>query len=172
MTLALGGSLEPLFPQCQTGNGTEPYLGSDSCLGGSQDSCLRIAQRENLTRQETEMSVERMKLLFTTCMVLGCLSFSFAQGLQGHVKLSGNATVTITGHSVTLTWTASQNATSYNIYRGTTSGGPYVRVASGIVSTTYSDVQVTHNQTLYYVTTAVNGSNESGYSDQTAAVIP
>jgi hypothetical protein len=45
-------------------------------------------------------------------------------------------------------------------------------VASGIVSTTYSDVQVTHNQTLYYVTTAVNGSNESGYSDQTAAVIP
>jgi fibronectin type 3 domain-containing protein len=105
-------------------------------------------------------------------MVLGCLSFSFAQGLQGNVRLSGNATVTVTGHSVTLTWSASQNAASYNIYRGTTSGGPYVRVASGIVSTTYSDVQVTHNQTLYYVTTAVNGSNESGYSDQTAAVIP
>jgi fibronectin type 3 domain-containing protein len=105
-------------------------------------------------------------------MVLGCLSFSFAQGLQGNVKLSGNATVTVTGHSVALTWSASQNATSYNIYRGTTSGGPYVKLASRIVSTTYSDVQVTHNQTLYYVTTAVNGSNESGYSDQTEAVIP
>ena len=172
MTLALGGSLEPLFPQCQTGNGTEPYLGSDSCLGGSQDSCLRIAQRENLTRQETEMSVERMKLLFTTCMVLGCLSFSFAQGLQGNVKLSGKAVVTVTGHSVTLTWNGSQNATSYNIYRATTSGGPYAKVASAIVSTIYNDVQVTHNQTLYYVTTAVSGSNESGYSSQTAAVIP
>ena len=172
MTLALSGSLEPLFRSAKPA--TEPNRTSAviSCLGGSQDSCLRIAQRENLTRQETEMSVERMKRLFTTCMVLGCLSFSFAQGLQGNVKLSGNATVTTTGHSVTLTWSASRNATSYNIYRGTTSGGPYAKVASGIVSTTYSDVQVTHNQTLYYVTTAVNGSHESGYSNQTVAVIP
>jgi fibronectin type 3 domain-containing protein len=118
------------------------------------------------------MSVEPMKRLFTTCMVLGCLSFSFAQGLQGNVKLSGKTAVTVTGHSVTLTWNASQNATSYNIYRGTTAGGPYTRLASGIVSTTYTDVQVTHNQTLYYVITAVNGNNESGYSSQTAAVIP
>ncbi len=105
-------------------------------------------------------------------MVLGYLSFSFAQGLQGNVKLSGKIAVTATGHAVTLTWSASQNATSYNIYRGTTSGGPYTKLASGIVSTTYSDVRVTHNQTLYYVTTAVNGSNESGYSNQTVAVIP
>jgi fibronectin type 3 domain-containing protein len=118
------------------------------------------------------MSVKPMKRLFTTCMVLGCLSFSFAQGLQGNVKLSGKAVVTVTGHSVTLTWNGSQNATSYNIYRATTSGGPYAKVASAIVSTIYNDVQVTHNQTLYYVTTAVSGSNESGYSSQTAAVIP
>ncbi len=113
-----------------------------------------------------------MKRLFTTCMVLGCLSFSFAQGLQGNVTLGGQATITVTGHAVTLTWNASPNATSYNIYRGTTSGGPYVKVAFGIVNTTYTDVQVTHNQTLYYVTTAVNGSNESAYSGETAAVIP
>jgi fibronectin type 3 domain-containing protein len=105
-------------------------------------------------------------------MILGCLSFSFAQGLQGNVKLSGNASVKVTGHSVTLTWNASQNATSYNVYRGTTHGGPYIKVASGIVSTTYTDVQVTHNQTLYYVTTAVNGSSESGYSNEAVAVIP
>jgi fibronectin type 3 domain-containing protein len=110
--------------------------------------------------------------LFTTCMVLGCLSFCFAQGLQGNVKLSGNTTVTATGHSVALTWSASQNAASYNIYRGAAHGGPYVKVASGIVSTTYNDAQVTHNQTLYYVATAVNGSNESGYSNEFAVVIP
>ena len=118
------------------------------------------------------MSVERMQRLFTTCMVLGCLSFSFAQGLQGNVKLSGDTKVTVTGHSVTLTWSASQNATSYNIYRGITSGGPYTKLASGIVSTTYTDVRVTHNQTLYYVITAVNGNSESSYSSQTVAVIP
>jgi len=105
-------------------------------------------------------------------MVLGCLRISLAQGLQGNVKLTGKAAVTATGHSVTLTWNSSTNATSYNIYRGTVHGGPYVKVASGVVTTTYTDAQVTHGQTLYYVTTAVNGSNESGYSNEAAAVIP
>ena len=113
-----------------------------------------------------------MKRFFATCIVFGCLSLSFAQVLQGKVTLSGNAAVTVAGHSVTLTWNASQNTTSYNIYRGTASGGPYLKVVSGIASTTYTDVQVTHSQTLYYVTTAVNGSNESCYSNEASAVIP
>jgi fibronectin type 3 domain-containing protein len=113
-----------------------------------------------------------MKRLFTPCLVLSCLSIGFAQGLQGKVALSGNAVITATGHSVTLTWNASTNATSYNIYRGTVSRGPYVKVASEVVSTTYTDVQVTHNQKLYYVTTAVNGSKESGYSNEAAVMIP
>lgn len=113
-----------------------------------------------------------MKQLFITCMALGCLSLSFAQGLQGNVTLRGNASVKASGHSVALTWNASQNATSYNVYRGTTSGGPYVKVSSGIVGTAYTDVQVTHNQTFYYVTTAVSGSGESGYSNETTTVIP
>lgn len=119
-----------------------------------------------------------MKNLFTTCMVLACLALvcldcSFAQTvLQGNVTLGGQATIATTGHSVTLSWNASQNVTSYNIYRGAIHGGPYLEVASGIVSTTYTDVQVTHNQTLYYVTTAVNGTSESGYSNEAVAVIP
>jgi len=105
-------------------------------------------------------------------MVLICLGFSLAQGLQGNIKLGGKATIAITGHSVTLSWNASQNAASYNVYRGAAQGGPYVKVASGIASVTYTDVQVTHNQTFYYVTTAVNGNGESGYSNETVAVIP
>jgi len=114
-----------------------------------------------------------MKKLFTTCMVLVCLDFSFAQGgMQGNATLGGKATIATTGHSVTLTWNASQNAASYNVYRGTIHGGPYLKVASGIVSTTYTDLQVTDNQTLYYVTTAVNGTSESGYSNEALAVIP
>jgi fibronectin type 3 domain-containing protein len=112
-----------------------------------------------------------MKRLFTTCIVLGCLSFGFGQGIQGNVTLSGTAIV-VTGHSVTLTWIAGQGATSYNMYRGTVSGGPYVKLAFGILNTTYDDVQVTHNQTLYYVTTAVNGNSESAYSNEVSAVIP
>jgi fibronectin type 3 domain-containing protein len=102
-----------------------------------------------------------MKQLFAICMILGCSYFGLAQGLQGKAQVSGSATVAVTGHSVTLTWSASQNTTSYNIYRGTTHGGPYLKVASGIVSPTYTDAQVASSQTLYYVTTSVNGNNES-----------
>ncbi|MGA7138488.1 MAG: hypothetical protein WBZ14_12505 [Terriglobales bacterium] len=112
-----------------------------------------------------------MNRLFTTLILLGCVSFSFGQGLQGKATLTGSSNI-VTGHSVTLTWNASANATSYNLYRATASGGPYVQVASGIVVPTYTDTQVGHSQTLYYVATAVQGTSESGYSNQAVAVIP
>jgi cellulose 1,4-beta-cellobiosidase len=112
-----------------------------------------------------------MRRVFTTVIFFGCLSFSFAQGIQGKVVLSGQ-TIVVTGHSVTLAWTASQGATGYNAYRGTTSGGPYSKMAAAIVGTTYEDNQVTHKQTFYYVITAVAGSSESGYSNEVTAVIP
>jgi fibronectin type 3 domain-containing protein len=114
-----------------------------------------------------------MKRLFTICMILSsCLNLGFAQGIRGSAKLTGKTVIVTTGHSVTLSWNAIQGATSYCIYRGTTHGGPYIKIASGIIGTTYADVQVTHNLTLYYVSTAVSGSNESGYSNETVAVIP
>jgi fibronectin type 3 domain-containing protein len=114
-----------------------------------------------------------MKRLLAICAILGgCLNFGFAQGIRGNVKLTGKATIVASGHAVTLSWKASQGATSYRIYRGTTQGGPYAKIASEIIGTTYADVQVTHKQTLYYVTTAVSGSNESGYSNQAVAVVP
>ena len=98
-------------------------------------------------------------------------SFGSGQGIQGRVTFNGKASVTVTGHSIILTWNSSQGAASYNVYRGTVSGGPYSKLAAGITSTTYTDVQVTTNQTLYYVTTAVSGGSESGYSNQVTAVI-
>jgi cellulose 1,4-beta-cellobiosidase len=93
------------------------------------------------------------------------------QGLQGKVKIMGNVAVS-SGHSVTLSWAGSLNASSYNLYRGTAHGGPYTKVFSGIVATTYTDGGVTHGQTLYYVATAVSGGKESAYSNETKAVIP
>jgi hypothetical protein len=89
-----------------------------------------------------------MKRLCTICMILNCcLNLGFAQGIRGSVKLTGKAAIVTSGHSVTLTWNASQGATSYSINRGTTHGGPYVKIASGIIGTNYVDVQVTHNRT-------------------------
>jgi hypothetical protein len=79
-------------------------------------------------------------------------------------------------HAVDLSWTASgsQNTIGYNIYRGGKSGGPYSKINSVLdASTLYSDTSVADGQIYYYVTTAVNSSNEeSSYSNQTLAVIP
>jgi fibronectin type 3 domain-containing protein len=114
-----------------------------------------------------------MKRLLTICMTLSCcLNVGFAQGIRGSVKLTGRTVIVTTGHSVALNWNASQGAASYSIYRGTTHGGPYVKIASGITGTNYADVQVTHSRTLYYAATAVNGNNESGYSNEIVVVIP
>lgn len=114
-----------------------------------------------------------MKRLLAIGLILaGCLSLSWAQGIQGNVKFSGKATVVSTGHGINLTWIASQGAASYSIYRGTTEGGPYAKIAAGIQATNYTDLHVTHKQTFYYVTTAVSGNEESGYSNETMAVVP
>ena len=90
---------------------------------------------------------------------------------------SASATVTITAavHSVVLSWTASTSAVSgYNIYRGTTSGGPYARLDSSLDSTTtYTDSSVQAGSTYYYVTTAVDSSGvESTNSNEVSATIP
>jgi hypothetical protein len=83
-------------------------------------------------------------------------------------------TGTATQHTVDLSWTASADAVSYNIYRGTVSGGPYTMINTSPDSTTaYTDGTVVSGQTYYYVATAVNSeSEESGYSNQATAVIP
>ena len=79
-------------------------------------------------------------------------------------------------HYVSLTWTASvsSNIAGYKIYRATVSGGPYTLLNSTpVTGTSYTDSSVTAGQTYYYVTTAVDiSNNESAYSAQAVAAIP
>lgn len=79
-------------------------------------------------------------------------------------------------HSVNLGWNTSTSTSvvGYNIYRGTVSGGPYTRINSALDTAPYdTDNAVVGGQTYYYVVTAVDSSGaESGYSNQTQAVIP
>ena len=79
-------------------------------------------------------------------------------------------------HSVDLSWNAStsQDVIGYNVYRGDTSGGPYQKINSKLdASTAYTDGSVSNGNTYYYVTTAVDSSNqESVYSNEAQARIP
>jgi hypothetical protein len=69
---------------------------------------------------------------------------------------------------INLSWSSVSGAASYNVYRSTTSGGPYSLVAN-TTSTSYSNTGLTCNTTYYYVVTAVSGSCESANSSQASA---
>jgi hypothetical protein len=69
-----------------------------------------------------------------------------------------------------LSWTGSTGGTSYNVYRGTTSGGEGATpVASGIATTVYTDNSVINGTTYYYKVAAVNSVGTSGLSQEASA---
>ncbi len=108
--------------------------------------------------------------------VSATLSFLTADGSSLTVQsLTGIGTVAQT-HSVDLSWNAStsQDVIGYNVYRGNASGGPYSKINTVLdASTVYTDTSVINGSTYYYVTTAVDSSNqESVYSNEAQAVIP
>ncbi|HVW08647.1 MAG TPA: beta-propeller fold lactonase family protein [Bryobacteraceae bacterium] len=87
-------------------------------------------------------------------------------------------TMTVTppiSHQATLNWIASTTpSVTYNVYRGSQSGGPYSKInPAPVVPLTYVDTAVTAGQTYYYVVTAVASSGlESGYSNEASGTIP
>ncbi len=79
-------------------------------------------------------------------------------------------TATPGGAMVALDWTVSLLATSYNVYRGTTSGGENTTaIASGVATNSYSDTGLTNGITYYYRVTALNGGGASTPSGEASA---
>ena len=70
---------------------------------------------------------------------------------------------------ISLSWTASPSAASYNVYRSASSGGPYTLVATGVIPSSYTDVGLSGSTTYYYVVTGVNSVGESVYSNEASA---
>jgi fibronectin type 3 domain-containing protein len=74
--------------------------------------------------------------------------------------------------SITIDWTASPGATSYNIYRSTTSGGegntPYVTTTN----TTYTDLNLSPTPVYFYEISAVNSAGESARTPEDASKTP
>src|ERR1700690_3926118 len=81
-------------------------------------------------------------------------------------------------HSVTLTWqqprfSPAVSIVGYNVYRSTTSGGPFVKLASRVPEPHYEDRLVVSGRTYFYVVTALDqAGRESGFSTETLAIIP
>jgi subtilase family serine protease len=79
----------------------------------------------------------------------------------GLTARSGNA-------QVALSWNASAGATSYRLYRSTTSGGETL-YRSGLTATTFTDTGLTNGTTFFYKVSALNSVGESAKSSEASA---
>ena len=70
---------------------------------------------------------------------------------------------------VVLNWSAVTGATSYDVLRSTTSGGPFLDVATGLTTTTYADTGLTAGTTYHYVIVARTATSESPNSPVASA---
>ena len=74
--------------------------------------------------------------------------------------------------SIALTWTASSGAASYNVFRGTTSGGEAAQaLVTGLTGTSYADSSVNAGTTYYYKVSANNASGASPQSNEASAQV-
>ncbi len=81
----------------------------------------------------------------------------------GLTPTAGNA-------QVALSWTASSGATSYNVYRGTVTGGESATaIATGVTVATYTDTTVSNGTAYFYTVKAVNSGGTSGASNEATA---
>jgi titin len=77
----------------------------------------------------------------------------------------------VSGTTVTLVWTPPSGATSYNLYRGLTSGGESATpIASGLTGTTYADTGLAPGTEYFYEVVAVNAYGSSPYSAESPEV--
>jgi fibronectin type 3 domain-containing protein len=79
----------------------------------------------------------------------------------GLLATAGNA-------EVSLTWSASSEATGYYVQRATVSGGPYVQIAIPAANN-YTNSGLTNGTTYYYVVSAFNSAGQSANSAQASA---
>jgi Abnormal spindle-like microcephaly-assoc'd, ASPM-SPD-2-Hydin len=107
-------------------------------------------------------------------------SSSLASPLRLPISGAGNSATTstpspVSGHSVSLAWGASSSSVAgYHVYRGGSSGGPYIRINASIISSlAYQDENVKSSEHHWYVVTAVGADgSESAYSNEVAVEIP
>ncbi len=72
--------------------------------------------------------------------------------------------------SVALNWVGS--GLYYDIYRGTTSGGPYTKIVNLTTNSYYSDSAVQNGTTYYYAVTALNILGEESSNSVEASITP
>jgi hypothetical protein len=124
----------------------------------------------------------RLKVAFSLVVLCGLIAWIVCCGGGSSSSSSGPGSgptpspTPTPSHSVAISWQASTSPEvgSYNVYRSTTSGGPYTtRVGWRVMGTTFTDTAVQPGATYFYVVTSVTTSNvESTISSEIKATVP
>lgn len=101
-------------------------------------------------------------------LVMTTLGFVVYHGVD-HSKWAAHFAANQTPHLVTLIWTAAPGAVSYNVYRGTKSGGPYDTKLGPTTDTTFANSPVMAGTYYYVVTSVGKNGKESKYSEEIKA---
>jgi fibronectin type 3 domain-containing protein len=115
-------------------------------------------------------------------IAFGCGAAAQAQPLAPRAPAAAALSVPVTppceelaasaDSSITITWCASPGATSYNVYRGTTSGGEGSTPIASTTSMTYTDKNLSSTPIYFYEISAVNSAGESGRTAEDASKTP
>ncbi len=90
------------------------------------------------------------------------------QSVNGPVAVPTGVSATAGNTQATLNWAPSPGATSYDVQRSTTAGGPYTPIAFP-TATSYTNIGQANGTTYYYVISATDGINVSSNSIEVSA---
>jgi fibronectin type 3 domain-containing protein len=127
-------------------------------------------------------ALRRVPGAFAALLALGSLGFA-VPAAQAQMRAPGAAACTVPASpgeelsanpdsSITITLTASAGATSYNVYRSTTSGAEGSTPYASTTATTYVDKNLSSTPIYFYELTAVNSCGESARTPEDASKTP
>ena len=156
--------------------GTAPHQGavyavagsSGQTSGGTLNHPAMFISLNNLGSMVLDVDGNRMDAKFLRENGTIADYFTIIKGAVSVPAAPQNLAANPGNAQVSLTWSASSGATSYNVKRSTTSGGPYATIANP-AGTSHVDTSVVNGTTYFYVVSALNDIGESGDSTQVAA---
>jgi calcineurin-like phosphoesterase family protein/fibronectin type III domain protein len=141
---------------------------SGQTSGGSLNHPAMFLSLNLLGSVVLDFTTNRLDLQFLDSTGIVRDTFAIVKEASGPPAAPAGLTATASANQVNLSWNASAGATSYNVKRSDTAGGPYTTITTA-TTTGFSDTGVVVGVTYYYVVTAVNAAGESPNSNEASA---
>jgi len=141
------------------------YAGSTllgtSALNGSYQASLSTSSLANGSHDITAVYAGNASNAGSTSSILTIQIFTPLAAPANVAASSGTL-------AIDLTWNAVSGASSYQVKRATSSGGPYTTVGSP-TSNSFNDTSLNNGTTYYYVVCATNGNGDGLLSNEVSA---